>query len=88
MATEFFLIDFSINWTKCTVFSPGDIVVEVDIPGKSIDQENDIYKYEFTPEAAGNYNVNVFYAGQEIPFGPYKINVQPSQDNMQGMDHN
>lgn len=42
--------------------------------------EEGIYSVTYTPEEIGPHSVNVRFAGQEIPSGPFTVNTVPSGD--------
>ena len=64
----------------------GDIAIALtnerglDIPVKTIDNQDNTFRIEFEPTTVGTYTANVFFADQEIPSSPYKIRVEPSVD--------
>ena len=66
--------------------SAGDVAIALtnerglDVPVKTTDQQDNTFKVEFEPQSVGQFNASVFFADQEIPSSPYRINVQPSVD--------
>lgn len=64
----------------------GDVAIALtnerglDIPVKTVDNKDNTFRIEFEPTTVGQYTANVFFADQEIPSSPYKINVEPSVD--------
>ena len=57
---------------------------------KTTDMKNNTFRIDFTPDTVGLYKASVFFAEQEIPMSPYKINILPSVDvskvKIQGLD--
>ena len=47
---------------------------------KTLDQQDNTFRIEFEPQSVGQFNASVFFADQEIPSSPYRVNVQPSVD--------
>lgn len=50
------------------------------MPVKTTDLHNNKFKVDFEPTTVGTLNASVFFADQEIPTSPYKIQVEPSVD--------
>jgi len=80
----------------CSQAGPGDVAIALtnerglDIPVKTIDNQDNTFRIEFEPTTVGTYTANVFFADQEIPSSPYKIKVEPSVDvgkvSVQGLE--
>ena len=70
----------------CSEAGPGDVAIALtnerglDVPVHTTDNKDNTFKIDFEPTTVGQYNASVFFAEQEIPSSPYKINVQPSVD--------
>lgn len=50
------------------------------MPVKTTDQKNSTFRIDFAPQSVGEYSASVFFAEQEVPSSPYKIQVEPSVD--------
>ena len=74
----------------------GDVAIALtnerglDVPVNTIDNKDNTFRIDFEPTTVGTYTACVFFADQEIPSSPYKINVEPSVDvskvHVQGLD--
>ena len=74
----------------------GDVAIALtnerglDVPVTTTDQKDNTFRIEFEPQTVGQYNASVFFADQEIPSSPYRVNVKPSVDvskvQIQGLD--
>lgn len=68
------------------ILFPGDIAIALvdaqgkDVPVNTIDQKDGTFKIEYTPNSPGTYIVSVYFANQEIPKSPIKVNVESSID--------
>ena len=79
----------------CDFFS-GDVAIALtderglDVPVKTTDNKDNTFKIDFEPKTVGTYTASVFFAEQEIPSSPYRINVDPSIDvgkvHVEGME--
>ena len=79
----------------CNLFS-GDVAIALtderglDVPVKTTDNKDNTFKIDFEPKTVGTYTASVFFAEQEIPSSPYRINVDPSIDvgkvHVEGME--
>ena len=62
----------------------------LDVPVKTVDNKDNTFRIEFEPTTVGTYTANVFFADQEIPSSPYRIQVEPTIDvgrvMVQGLD--
>lgn len=64
----------------------GDIAIALvdgqgkDVPVNTVDQKDGTFKIEYTPNTPGTYIVSVYFANQEIPKSPIKVNVESSID--------
>ena len=64
----------------------GDVAIALtderglDVPVKTNDNKDNTFKIDFEPKTVGTYTASVFFAEQEIPSSPYRINVDPSID--------
>ena len=62
----------------------------LDVPVKTTDIKDNKFRIDFEPQTVGEYKAVVFFAGQEVPQSPYKIQVKPSVDvskvQVQGLD--
>lgn len=52
----------------------------LDVPVKTTDMKDNTFRIDFEPKTVGPYQCSVFFAEQEVPSSPYKINVVPSID--------
>ena len=65
---------------------PGDVAIALtderglDVPVTTTDMKDNTFRIDFEPKTVGLYTCSVFFADQEIPTSPYKINVLPSID--------
>lgn len=50
------------------------------MPVKTTDLHNNKFRVDFEPTTVGTLSASVFFADQEIPSSPYKIQVEPSVD--------
>ena len=50
------------------------------MPVSTKDNGDGTFRIEYEPKSVGEYTASVFFADQEIPKSPVKINVQPSID--------
>ncbi|XP_040262769.1 filamin-B isoform X3 [Bufo bufo] len=76
----------------CTEAGEGDVSVgikcdarvisdeEEDIDFDIIPNANDTFTVKYMPPGAGRYTIKVLFAGEEIPFSPFRIKVEPSHD--------
>lgn len=74
----------------------GDVAIALtnerglDVPVKTVDNKDNTFRIEFEPTTVGTYTANVFFADQEIPSSPYRIQVEPTIDvgrvMVQGLD--
>lgn len=74
----------------------GDVAIALtnerglDVPVKTVDNKDNTFRIDFEPTTVGTYTANVFFADQEIPSSPYKIQVEPTIDvgrvMVQGLD--
>lgn len=74
----------------------GDVAIALtderglDVPVKTTDNKDNTFKIDFEPKTVGAYTASVFFAEQEIPSSPYRINVDPSIDvgkvHVQGLE--
>ena len=64
----------------------GDVAIALtderglDVPVHTQDNKDNTFKIDFEPKTVGTYTASVFFAEQEIPSSPYRINVDPSID--------
>lgn len=64
----------------------GDVAIALtnerglDVPVKTVDNRDNTFRIEFEPTTVGTYTANVFFADQEIPSSPYRIQVEPTID--------
>ena len=64
----------------------GDVAIALtderglDVPVSTKDNGDGTFRIEYEPKSVGEYTASVFFADQEIPKSPVKINVQPSID--------
>ena len=78
------------------IFFLGDVAIALtderglDVPVKTTDNKDNTFKIDFEPKTVGTYTASVFFAEQEIPSSPYRINVDPSIDvgkvHVEGME--
>ncbi len=52
----------------------------LDVPVRTTDNKDNTFRIDFEPKTVGAYTASVFFAEQEIPSSPYRINVDPSID--------
>ena len=52
----------------------------LDVPVQTTDMKDNTFRIDFEPKTVGPYLCSVFFADQEVPSSPYKINVLPSID--------
>eukprot|EP00918_Siedleckia_nematoides_P105694 GHVU01230790.1.p1 GENE.GHVU01230790.1~~GHVU01230790.1.p1 ORF type:complete len:2480 (+),score=363.92 GHVU01230790.1:158-7597(+) len=81
----------------CSEAGPGDVAIALtderglDVPVKTTDNKNNTFRIEFEARSVGTYNACVFFADQEIPTSPYKVQVKPSIDvskvHVQGLEN-
>ncbi|XP_017885701.1 filamin-A isoform X4 [Ceratina calcarata] len=70
----------------CREAGPGDLRCSIANPeGKEIqltmtDNKDGTYTVDYVPPTAGNYLVNLNYAGFKVPVCPIKVNVEPLVD--------
>ncbi|CAL1528168.1 unnamed protein product [Lymnaea stagnalis] len=70
----------------CKEAGPGDVAVGltdergVDVPVKTIDNQDGTFTVEYEPKSPGTYTVLVYFAGKEVPQSPIKVKVEPNID--------
>lgn len=52
----------------------------VDVPVKTIDNQDGTFTVEYEPKSPGLYTVLVYFANKEIPQSPIKVKVDSSID--------
>ena len=72
--------------TSHSFILPGDVAIALtnerglDVPVHTTDNKDNTFRIDFEPQTVGTYSACVFFADQEIPTSPYKIQVEPSID--------
>ncbi|CAG5133090.1 unnamed protein product, partial [Candidula unifasciata] len=70
----------------CKEAGPGDVAVGltdergVDVPVKTIDNQDGTFTVQYEPKTPGVYTVLVYFANKEVPQSPIKVKVEPSID--------
>ncbi|XP_059165585.1 filamin-A-like isoform X3 [Physella acuta] len=70
----------------CKDAGPGDVAVGltdergVDVPVKTIDNQDGTFTVEYEPKSPGTYTVLVYFANKEVPQSPIKVKVEPNID--------
>ncbi len=68
------------------LYITGDVAIALtderglDVPVNTTDNRDNTFKIDFEARSVGMYTCSVFFAEQEIPSSPYKIDVKPSID--------
>lgn len=66
--------------------SAGDVAVGltdergVDVPVKTIDNQDGTFTVEYEPKSPGTYTVLVYFANKEVPQSPIKVKIEPNID--------
>lgn len=69
-----------------TLLLLGDVAVGltdergVDVPVKTIDNQDGTFTVQYEPKTPGVYTVLVYFANKEVPQSPIKVKVEPSID--------
>jgi len=70
----------------CKEAGPGDIAIALtdekgnDVPVSTTDNKDGTFTIQYEPNSVGTYTTGVFFADQEIPSSPYKVQVEPHID--------
>uniref|UniRef100_A0A0B7BLG3 Calponin-homology (CH) domain-containing protein n=1 Tax=Arion vulgaris TaxID=1028688 RepID=A0A0B7BLG3_9EUPU len=70
----------------CKEAGPGDVAVGltdergVDVPVKTIDNQDGTFTVQYEPKTPGQYTVLVYFANKEVPQSPIKVKVEPNID--------
>ncbi|BFZ10498.1 hypothetical protein BsWGS_13537 [Bradybaena similaris] len=78
-SSTYFIVD-------CKEAGPGDVAVGVtdergvDVPVKTIDNQDGTFRVEYEPKSPGQYTVLVYFANKEVPQSPIKVTVEANID--------
>ncbi|XP_064632236.1 filamin-A-like isoform X3 [Lineus longissimus] len=70
----------------CKEAGPGDVAIALtdekgnDVPVSTTDNKDGTFTIQYEPNSVGTYTTGVFFAEQEIPSSPYKVQVEPHID--------